>query len=85
MLNQSKRITGGNLEQIREDLPMTMSQLSERFLSADALSSLFPPSRESDVEIRNLLTEYDEDDLSDVPEEGEDEEPDEVEVGAGRV
>jgi hypothetical protein len=74
MLNQSKRITGGTMETLRDDLPMTMSQLSQRFLSADALSSLLPASRGSDVEIRNLLTDYDEDDLSDVPEEEEDEE-----------
>lgn len=46
-------MTGGNIEQFRRDLPFTLSQLTERFISSDTLTPLV---RDSDLEIQTLLS-----------------------------
>lgn len=84
LLNQSKRLTGLNIEQLRNELPFPVSQLTERFLpsSVDAGGLQQSFHRESDVEIRNLLQDYDDslsDDRDDWPDaQGGDEEEEEL-------
>jgi hypothetical protein len=80
LLNQSKRLTGLTIEQLRNELPFPISQLSERFLPADSSSYASQQSRfrESDVEIRNLLQDCDSFDDND-DQEGQKSEDDEDE------